>query len=186
MQMKIHNLIDRKFILSCSIVYLVIWVGQAKTALAQIPEICAGVAQVEITPPIGYSHHRGTSTGVHDPLIMKDGTVRTNAGVGNPDIIRLAGPIDTEVGILFLHRASDNLPLASLTGFANHTDTFGGTEFSADYPSYLAKELTAALGGDFISVFGLGASGGLNHVNVNNESNRIFSKHIGEKLAALL
>lgn len=38
---------------------------------AQKPLIYAGVAQVNITPPVGYSHYRGVSTGVHDSLYAK-------------------------------------------------------------------------------------------------------------------
>jgi neutral ceramidase len=127
----------------------------------------------------------GTGEGIsfNRRFFMRDGTVLTNPGVGNSNIVGPVGPIDTEIGIVFLRRASDNQPLGSLTSFANHTDTFGGTEFSADYPDYLAKSLSAAFGNDFISVFGLGACGDINHVNVYNEGKRMSSKFIGEKLA---
>lgn len=118
-------------------------------------------------------------------FIMHDGKVRTNAGVGNPEIIRPAGPIDPEIGIMFLRRASDNLPLASLTNFAVHADTFGGTAFSADYPGFLAKALAEVLGNDFISVFGAGTCGDLNHVDVKSKK-QLSSKNIGAKLAEVV
>src|SRR5690606_38452495 len=55
----------------------------------------------------------GTAEGIsfNRRFILKDGTVRTNAGVGNPDIIKTAGPVDPEVGILLLRRASDGFPI---------------------------------------------------------------------------
>jgi hypothetical protein len=118
-------------------------------------------------------------------FFMHDGKVRTNAGVGNPEIIRSVGPIDSEVGIILLRRASDNSPLASLTNFAVHADTFGGTAFSADYPGFLAKVLTEEFGNDFISVFGAGTCGDLNHVDVQSKK-RLSSEDIGLKLAEVV
>lgn len=73
-----------------------------------------------------------------------------------------------------------------MTSFAVHADTFGGTEFSADYPGYLAKALAAVLGDDFVSIFGLGTCGDINHTNVEKRSKRMSSKEIGEKLAAVI
>ena len=123
-------------------------------------------------------------------FVMKDGRVRTNAGVGNPDIIRPAGPIDPEVGIILLRNASDNRPLSGIINFANHTDTVGGTEYSADYPAYLAATLSASLGDDFISIFGQGTSGDLNHVDVFEASHQegpgTVTQRIGETLASVV
>jgi neutral ceramidase len=126
---------------------------------------------------------KGEGLSFNRRFFMRGGSVVTNPGVGNPDIIGPAGPIDNEIGIIFFKDEFGNKSIGSLTSFANHTDTFGGTEFSADYPDYLAKSLSAAFGNDFISVFGLGACGDINHVNVYNEGKRMSSKFIGEKLA---
>lgn len=297
-------------------VLAMIVIGPAQKTYAQTPEIYAGVAEVDISPPIGYAQYRGTSTGIHDPLyakavvfregdkqaalvvcdlinitqglstevrslvaeqtnipyssiivadththtgltyhsnmeeyvvkkrsekltqedeenyeyeafliqsiagvvieaseasvqvdlktgsgtaedisfnrrfIIRDGRVRFNPGVGNPDIIRPAGPVDPEVGIVLLRRASDNQPMAGLINFANHTDTVGGTEYSADYPGYLAKALSQVLGDDFISIFGNGTCGDINHINVNGGGNQkgheAVTKLTGERLAAVV
>ncbi len=280
---------------------------------AQVPSVYAGLAQVDITPPIGYSHYRGVSTGVHDPIyakaivfgkgdqrfalvvcdllwierdlastvrlmvsqkinipysnmiisgthshtspsyhlnidelnsglrpasyvapkvgdgedypdwlakriaqaiidadkastsvyletgignaegisfnrrsILKDGTVRMNAGIGNPNIIGAAGPVDPRVGIILLRRVSDNKPIGCVSNFGVHADTFGGTEFSADYPGFLASALSKEFGDNFVSVFGTGACGDINHVDVKKGSKRWSSQEIGETLATVI
>ena len=66
---------------------------------------------------------------------LKDGTVRFNPGVLNPDIVRAAGPIDPDLPFVLI--AKDKQPVGSLTVFALHLDTVGGTEYSADYPGHL-------------------------------------------------
>lgn len=131
---------------------------------------------------------KGTAEGLsfNRRFILKDGTVRTNAGVGNPDIVKAAGPVDPEVGILLVRRASDNVPIGCVSSFGIHADTFGGTEFSADYPGYLAQALTERFGDEFVSVFGTGACGDINHVDVRPGSARASSKEIGETLANVI
>ena len=66
---------------------------------------------------------------------MRDGTLRTNPGIGNPDIVRPAGPIDPTVGVIALRRP-DGSPIAVWLNFAVHLDTTGGNSVSADYPYY--------------------------------------------------
>src|SRR5690606_11646286 len=61
---------------------------------------------------------------------MKDGTVRFNPGRKNPDIVRVAGPIDPDVSVLRFQNAEGNC-LAMLTVFALHLDTVSGTLYSA-------------------------------------------------------
>ncbi len=97
---------------------------------------------------------------------MKDGSVRFNPGVGNPNIIRPAGPIDPYVDVLLFTDPGTDRPLASLTVFALHLDTTGGTEYSADYPYYLEKHLKAELGEAFVSFFASGTCGDINHIDV--------------------
>lgn len=97
------------------------------------------------------------------------GPVRFNPGKLNPDILRPAGPIDPQVGFLLARKAGDHAPVFSLTVFAMHLDTVGGTEWSADYPGYLEKTLQEALGRDLVSVFGTGTCGDINHIDVSND-----------------
>ena len=75
---------------------------------------------------------------------LKDGSVRFNPGVLNPEIVRPAGPIDPDLPFILFTR--DKKPIGSLTVFALHADTVGGTEYSADYPGQLAAELRREFG----------------------------------------
>ncbi len=113
---------------------------------------------------------------------MKDGTVRFNPGQQNPDIVRPAGPIDPDVGVLLFRRPHGRQPLFSLIVFAMHLDTTGGTEYSADYPYYLGRTLRAALGPEFVSVFGTGTCGNINHIDVRTRERRT-AEQLGTLLA---
>jgi len=97
---------------------------------------------------------------------LKDGSIRTNPGVGNPDIQRVDGPADDAVGALFLSDA-EGLQ-AVLVNFACHLDVLGNGNFlfSADYPYYLRETLEAAFGRKLVIPFANGACGNINHINV--------------------
>jgi neutral ceramidase len=99
---------------------------------------------------------------------MKNGRVTFNPGQLNPKIVGPAGPIDSDVSVLLIKNARQQ-PMGSLTVFAMHADTAGGTEYSADYPYYIQQTLRDAYGRHFISAFGAGTCGDLNHVNVNKK-----------------
>ena len=123
-------------------------------------------------------------------FFLKNGRVRMNPCAGNPDIVRPAGPIDPEVGILMLAPADGGAPFASLTVFANHLDTVGDTQFSADYPHYLSEGLRQSFGRDFVSLFGLGTAGDINHIDVKAEpgrrEHRMLTRRIGETLGRVV
>ncbi|CAG5000485.1 hypothetical protein DYBT9275_02473 [Dyadobacter sp. CECT 9275] len=118
--------------------------------------------------------------------MMKDGTVKFNPGILNPEIVRPMGPIDPEIGILYLER-TDQKPLAVLVNFALHLDTAGGTEISADFPMYLQQQIGKAIGEDVLVLFGLGTCGNVNHINVKEASTLngfARTESIGNTLAA--
>lgn len=117
--------------------------------------------------------------------VMRNGTVKTNAGKMNPDIVRPAGPIDPEVGLLQFRR--DGKPVAGLTVFGLHLDTTGGTEYSADYPFYMERDLRAELGPDYFSAFGIGTCGDVNHLDLSHkrpQKGHEESERIGSTLGA--
>jgi neutral ceramidase len=102
---------------------------------------------------------------------MKDGTVRFNPGRRNPDIVRVAGPIDPDVSVLSVQTAQGE-PIACLTSLALHLDTVGGTNYSADFPFALEKTLQARFGPKFVSLFGTGTCGDINHIDVMGEARK--------------
>lgn len=98
---------------------------------------------------------------------MRDGTVGWNPGKLNPQIVRPAGPIDPEVGVLYATTAAARpAPLLTFVNYAMHPDTTGGTRISADYPGALARALALYRGPDMLTLFANGTCGNINHVNV--------------------
>ena len=114
---------------------------------------------------------------------MKNGTVRFNPGVLNPDIVRVAGPIDPEVGMVSFREADgDNDAIAAIVNFALHLDTVGGTKYAADYPFYLEQSLREKYGDKFVLLFGTGTCGDINHIDVTKKE-RLKTDYIGRTLA---
>jgi len=95
---------------------------------------------------------------------MKDGGIRTNPGVNNPDILEPIGDVDDRVNVLRFERegAADIV----LVNFGNHPDVVGGCVISADWPGFLRRRVEKALD-NCRCVFFNGAEGDVNHVNVH-------------------
>lgn len=95
---------------------------------------------------------------------MKDGSVRTNPGVGNPDILHPIGDVDERVNVLRFDREGGDTVV--LVNFGNHPDVVGGSLISADWPGFLRRRLEKSLD-NVKCIFFNGAQGDVNHVNVN-------------------
>jgi hypothetical protein len=95
-------------------------------------------------------------------FVMKDHTVSWNPRKLDPDIVRPAGPIDPDVGVLCFEAARGK-PVATYVNFAMHPDTVGGEAVSADYPGVLARLLAECKGADMVTLFANGCCGNLNH-----------------------
>lgn len=115
---------------------------------------------------------RGEETGIsfNRRFFMKDGSVRTNPGIGNPNIVRPAAPIDPDVMVLRVDKTNGE-PLALVVNFACHLDVIGGTGISADYPGELSSLLKRVYGDDLVVLFMTGACGDINHIDVSGASN---------------
>lgn len=118
--------------------------------------------------------------------LMKDGTVRTNPGLLNPDVVRPVGEVDPRVGVLFAEDASGQ-PLMTWVNFAMHLDTVGGTLISADYPYFLARLLSRTKGPDMTIIFTIGAAGNINQWDVRRpgpQRDLGTARRLGEVLGA--
>jgi hypothetical protein len=113
---------------------------------------------------------------------MKDGKVVFNPGQRNPAIVRPAGPIDPDIGLVAVFKPEQEQPKAVLSVFALHLDTVGGTEYSADYPYFVERALRQSFGARFASLFGAGTCGDINHIDVTVQGRRT-AEEIGSALA---
>jgi neutral ceramidase len=99
---------------------------------------------------------------------MRDGTVGWNPGKLNPNIVMSAGPIDPEVGILYIEKPDASGPMQSLAtyvNFAMHPDTTGGSKLSADWPGALGRVLGAYHGTNHLTLVANGTCGNINHLD---------------------
>lgn len=118
---------------------------------------------------------------------MKDGTVLFNPPEQSPDIIRPAGPIDPQVGIILLSKPGATAPSSAIVSFAMHLDTTGGTLYSADYVKSLDDRLKHAFGPDFTLLFGTGTCGNINHRDVTKRQQRsadMLGQMLGDAVAS--
>lgn len=118
---------------------------------------------------------------------MRDGSVKTNPGKNNPDVLRPVGPIDPDVYVL-LAESNQGDPIGVLVNYSLHADTTGGDRISADYSGWMEKhfknmspELDEA-----VVLYANGFCGDINHVNVNDPDQLkgfAESERIGRALA---
>lgn len=118
-------------------------------------------------------------------FLMRDGTVVTNPGPRNPDIVRPAGPVDPLVGILKV-TSSKGKTLAILVNRSNHVDSLGGTLISADWPEDMGQRIKKSWDTHAVVIFLNGASGNINHVDVYRDRplrGEAVVNELGEKVA---
>lgn len=91
---------------------------------------------------------------------MKDGSCRTNPGVGNPDILAPMGAADEQVQLLRIDRPGKDA--IAVVNFQCHPDTIGGRKISADWPRVVRETVERCLDG-VKCIFINGAQGDTNH-----------------------
>jgi hypothetical protein len=98
---------------------------------------------------------------------MRDGSVQTNPGIGNPEVVEPVGPIDPEVGILCLRR-----PGGQMIGLlANYSLHYVGIpedahSLSADYFGYFSQHIQRLRGESFVAALSNGACADINNIDV--------------------
>jgi len=132
---------------------------------------------------------------------MKDGSVVFNPMFLNPDIVRPAGPIDPELGILMFYDVSTNKPVSCLLNFAIHLDIvkeYGAVyqqtgpgsrnSVSADCPYWIETFLRRDFGNTFNSIWLTGCCGNINHWDFSKpgpqSGYKTKSKQVGDSLYA--
>lgn len=133
---------------------------------------------------------RGTVEGVafNRRYWMKDGAVATNPGVNNPEIVRPAGPVDPELGVVYFKNKETGALISIITNYALHADIIEGNLISPDYPGYMRKALHQYTGYKIPILFTRGCAGDINHIDVNpapeSPQHADLSEAIGKILAA--
>lgn len=119
---------------------------------------------------------------------MADGTVRTNPGIDNPDVVRAAGPVDPDVGVLCIQKP-DGAPVGLLCNYALHYVGGGDheREISADYFGYFSGLIQRMRGERFTAALSNGASGDINNHDVIGGGRYANDRHQhSERVAGLV
>lgn len=107
---------------------------------------------------VGVGHE--ADAGANRRFHMKNGATYTYPGHGNPDIIKPAGPIDPEVGVVGVWN-QDKECIGCVVNFARHANTASG--ITAGWPYFMEQVIRGAMGPDCIVVFLSGAAGDISH-----------------------
>ena len=101
---------------------------------------------------------------------MKDGTVRMNPGMGNPDLVKPASPIDPELAIMYVEGA-DGAPISTVANFALHyVGTDDGNAISADYFGHFFRLMRRYLGEGCVPLLWNGAAGQITNNDYSGRS----------------
>ena len=127
----------------------------------------AAVNALRNLKPAKLSYQRSTAKRISfgRRYLMKDGRVRTNPGVNNPDIDKPYGPpADEEVQVLRIDCEGDK-PICVIN-FQTHPDVVGNETLTADWPGLTRTVFEAATMGKTRCIVLNGTQGDVNHVNV--------------------
>lgn len=136
------------------------YIDMIKTKFAD----AARFAMADLAPAkMGYAVANAPNISFIRRYRMKDGKVRTNPGVNNPDILHPIGEADERVNVLRFARENGDIVIAN---FGVHPDTVGGDMISADYPRFVRETVENAIPGTHC-MFLNGAQGDVNHVKTD-------------------
>lgn len=133
---------------------------------SRLVDVCR-FALADRTPArMGYAVSRAPRIAFIRRYRMKDGSIRTNPGVRNPDVIAPVGQVNDRVAVVRFDR--EGADSVALVHFGCHPDTIGGCVISADWPGYARRTLEKTLDHVKCVLFN-GAQGDVNHVNTEPE-----------------
>ena len=109
---------------------------------------------------------------------MKDGTVRFNPGIENPDLVEPTGTIDPELAMMFVEATDDGTPISAVANFSLHyIGTDNGSALSADYFGHFDRLMKRYLGDTCISLLWNAASGQINNTDFSGQTKWTASGH---------
>lgn len=134
---------------------------------------------------VGYAKGKVDDISFNRIYEMKDGTLQTNPGKGNPNIVRPKGPIDPDVTVLRVDDAETGKIMGAIVNFACHQDCVDEMLYSGDFASAMSDELKDEFGSRFVSVFFPGTCGDINHFDVVNGKHEVvdYYRYMGKRLA---
>ncbi len=94
---------------------------------------------------------------------MNDGTIRTNPGWQNPDIVEACDVPDEESSLLIIKR--EGKKEIGIVNFQVHPDLIGRTKYTADYPKFVRDTYEANVPNS-LCMYINGAQGDTNHIDV--------------------
>ena len=115
---------------------------------------------------------------------MRDGSILTNPGYQNPDIVKMHGTPDEMSQLIIVKR--EGKPEIGIVNFQTHPDTTGGNFVSADYPHFVRKTYEALVPNS-LCMYINGTQGDSNHIDVSlpAEQGRGYhsAEYMGKKIA---
>eukprot|EP00831_Metopus_contortus_P016439 TRINITY_DN16897_c0_g1_i1.p1 TRINITY_DN16897_c0_g1~~TRINITY_DN16897_c0_g1_i1.p1 ORF type:complete len:514 (-),score=89.64 TRINITY_DN16897_c0_g1_i1:76-1617(-) len=115
---------------------------------------------------------------------MKDGSVVTNPGKMNQNIVEPEGLIDPQIPLLRIEQ--DGQVKVLLASISNHGDTIGGNKVSGDWMGVFRRELEIRLGSGSMCLPLIAPSGNINHFDVTDprpQTSYTEAKRIGHEYA---
>ena len=111
---------------------------------------------------------------------MKDGTVKTHAGKGNPESVGYAGPVDDQLGVMGVWKKDSDELLGFVLNFSCHA-CINLEGISADFPGIALQTVRAVFGEKIGAVYINGASGDVTQID-----NMSLKKDVGRPIATKL
>lgn len=106
---------------------------------------------------LGYGRGRAERTCFNRRFIMPDGTARM---YGGPNQVRVEGPVDHEVQVVWFEHSGSGSPIAVLVNLAVHpSQMYGSQRLGSEYPGVMRETVCAALGRTVPILFLQGACG---------------------------
>ena len=126
----------------------------------------AAVMAMDDLKPARLSSAEGEAKGISfiRRFRMKDGSVRTNPGIGNPEIAAPLG--EPYEGVILVKAEREGADDVYIVNFAVHPDVVHGDYFSADWPGVVRSTLEKTLDGVKCAFFN-GFEGDVNHIDVS-------------------